>query len=208
MAKTLYTQIKSTIGQNTLFNLTMAAKANRSMTPGAVKEEMSRLVKKGQVKRLGYGVYIIDSGKLDKEELESKFIAFRYLGEGKNVCGFLYGENFVRALKGFPLAKTGLEIVTNKVTSGKKTIFQFGQRITLRKPYVKVNSDNASLLAFLTYIGYADDEEIKRNFSVLANYVREEHLSAPEAIELLSSFPGRTAKALLGSGLYKLMWKH
>lgn len=208
MAKTFYSQLKAGIGVDTLFDLSMASRINKSMTPDAVKEEMSRLSKKGQVKRLGYGVYIIDTGKMNEETLENKFISFRYIGSGKNVCGFYYGDNFVRNLKGAALTKTGLEIVTNKATSGKKSIYQFGRRLVLRKPYAKITQQNVSLLSFLTYISYASEEELKRNYSVLANYVREEHLSAPEAIELLTYFPGKTAKALLGSGFYKLMWKH
>ncbi|GEM_PF-1199191 len=208
MNKSFYSQLKENIGIDTLFNLTMANRVVRSLTPDALKEEMSRLAKKEKVKRLGYGVYVIDSGKLSEEELKNKSIVFRYIGSSHDTIGFYYGDNFVREIKGLPLLETGLEIVTNKATSGKKAVFQFGRRIILRKPYVKVNASNVQLVSFLTYLGYASEEELKRNNVILANYVRENRLSAVEAINILSNFPSKTAKKLLSSGFYKLMWKH
>lgn len=207
MAKTLYSSIKQTIGADTLFTLDDVSKL-KDTTDNAIKEEMSRLAKVGQVKRLGYGVYIIPTGKLTDDILESKFIAFRYLGSGKNVIGFLYGKCYIGGLLNETLPKTGLEIVTNKATSGKKAIFQFGQRIVLRKPFVAVNSSNVTLLAFLTYVSQASKEDIKHYYPVLANLVREEHLSAIETSSLLPFFPAKTAKILLAEGFYKLMWRH
>ena len=208
LLKSFYSQLKENIGVDTLFNLAMVNRVFRSLTPGAIKEEMSRLAKKEKVKRLGYGVYVIDSGKLSEEELQKKSIVFRYIGSSQDVIGFYYGENFVREVKGTSLLETGLEIVTNKATSGKKAIFQFGRRIILRKPYVKVTTSNVRLVSFLTYIGYASEDELKRNNAILANYVREYRLSAIEAVAVLPNFPSKTAKRLLSSGFYKLMWKH
>jgi len=207
MAKTLYSSIKSTIGSDTLFTLDDVSKL-KDTTPEAIKEEMSRLSKIGQVKRLGYGVYVIPTGKLTEDILESKFIAFRYIGSGKNINGFLYGKCYVGGLLNETLPKTGLEIVTNKATSGKKSIFQFGQRIVLRKPFVKVDSSNVTLVSFLTYVSQASKEDIKHYYPILANLVREEHLSAIETSAILPSFPSKTAKVLLAEGFYKLMWRH
>lgn len=207
MAKTLYSSIKSTIGSDTLFTLDDVSKL-KDTTPEAIKEEMSRLSKIGQVKRLGYGVYVIPTGKLTEDILESKFIAFRYIGSGKNINGFLYGKCYVGGLLNETLPKTGLEIVTNKATSGKKSIFQFGQRIVLRKPFVKVDSSNVNLVSFLTYVSQASKEDIKHYYPILANLVREEHLSAIETSTILPSFPSKTAKVLLAEGFYKLMWRH
>lgn len=177
------------------------------MSMDAIKEEMSRLSKKGKVTRLEQGIYLIDSGRIDRDVLEMKSIFFRYIESGKNVYGFFYGENFIRYLKGLPLLKK-IEIVTNKVTSGKKESFQFGRRVVLRKPYVKITKRNVTLLSFLTYISFASEEKIKEDYSILANYVRVNRLSAPEAVDLLTKLPGKTSKKLLSSGFYKLMWKH
>lgn len=207
MAKTLYLSIKKTIGIDRIFS-TADVDDLKEMTSGALKEELSRLSKKGQIQRVAYGLYIIPSGKLSEDELNDMFIRYRYLGYGKRVSGFFYGEGYIGSLLNRPTPSSGLEIVSNKVTSGKKIIYQYGRKIVLRRPYVRVTASNVQLVSFLTYLSQVSPADLKKNYTLLANHVRENHLSAPEATELLSSFPGKTARTLLSSGLYKLMWKH
>lgn len=206
MQKTFYAAIKLAIGVDKLFCLSDISLL-RTMTPDALKEEMSRLSKKKQVSRVAHGIYMIPSGKMSQENLMHEFIRFRYLGHGDEVFGFFGGDCFPRSLLGL-WPENGLIIYSNKITSGKKSVYEFSQRITLHKPYVKVNKNNIKLISFLTYLTNASEDSLSRYGSVLANYVREEHLNAIEASAILVKFPGKTSQRLLSSGFYKLMWRH
>lgn len=207
MAKTFLEKLKNGIGTNNIFSLADAAPYFVG-NDDALKEAMHRASKTGAITRLGYGVYIFKEGKLSDEELNLKSIEFRYLGSGKNIIGFLYGPHYVDSLLKRPFPKKDIDIVSNKVTSGKKSVYQFGQRIVLRKPYVPVTKDNVDLVAFLTYISYASKEELKKNEAVVANFVRTAHLSAIEASMILDRFPAKTSLTLLNGGFYKIMWRH
>ena len=207
MAKTLYLSIKKSIGVDHIFSIPDIDDLI-PITPGALKEELSRLAKKGQIQRVAYGLYIIPSGLLTEDDLNDQFIRYRYLKHGKSSIGFFCGEGYIGSLLNSPTPKKDLEIASNKVTSGKKAIYQYGRKITLRKPYVRVTNSNVELVAFLTYLSHASPADLKKNYTLLANHVRESHLAAPDAVDLLPNFPGKTSRILLSSGLYKLMWKH
>ena len=207
MAKSLYMHIKQTLGTDIVFSLS-DVREFRDESDDTLKEALSRLAKKGQIERVAYGIYVINSGHLTEDDLNEQFLRYRYLGLGKRINGFVSGQGYIDSLlhKGFP--KEGLEIASNKVTSGKKSIYQYGRRIILRKPYVRVTANNVEMVSFLTYLTQASAADLKKNQTLLANHVRERHLSAPDAIAILPNFPGKTSRILLSSGLYKLMWKH
>lgn len=207
MAKSLYMQIKQTLGTDVVFSLE-DVRQFREESPDALKEALSRLAKKGQIERVAYGIYLINSGHLSEDDLNEQFLRYRYLGWGKKINGFIAGQGYIDGLlhKDFP--KENLEIVSNKITSGKKSVYQYGRRVILRKPYVKVTTGNVEMVSFLTYLTQASPADLKKNHTLLANHVRERHLSAPDAISVLPNFPGKTSRILLSSGLYKLMWKH
>jgi hypothetical protein len=207
MNKPLTYIIKAKVEVGTLFSLGDIL-PYYDKSEDALKEEMSRLAKKGFVKRIGYGIYLLPKGKENEEDLKHAMFTFRYIKNSKEVYGFFYGQCFTMGLLNRPFDPDHLEIVSNKVTSGKKTIYQLGQRLTLRRPYVKVNKDNVAIVGLLTYLAYASKEDLNVNYSLLANYVREEHISAIEVSDMLPAFPAKSARTLLSSGLYKIMWHH
>lgn len=205
--KPLIAIIKTKIGPGKAFSLQDIA-PYAEMTPGALKEAAHRLAKAHEIVRLGYGVYMLSPNKLTEKEKRDAFLTYRYLGSDKNPIGFFYGECYILQILHQPFPEDSLDIVSNKVTSGKKITYKWGQTIVLRKPFVKVTYDNIAMVAFLTYLSQATESDLKRNYAVLANYVRETHLAAPDATDLLPYFPSKTAVTLLSNGLYKLMWKH
>ena len=98
--------------------------------------------------------------------------------------------------------------MTNRATSGKKNVYMFEKRFTLRKPYYKIDRYNMTTNAFLSYIAMTPLSEIKKNYSILANYARREHLSANDVMDMAEHFPAKTASKLLSSDLYRSLWKH
>jgi hypothetical protein len=179
---------------------------DKSMTDAAVKEELLRLTKSGDLERYSYGVYYLPG---DEEPSALKAIELRYIAKGNEIYGFYTGQNFLDGLKGKkPSLDDKIEIMTNRATSGKKNVYMFEKRFVLRKPYYPIDKYNQTTNAFLSYITMAPLSEIKRNYSLLANYARKEHLSANDVMEVSHFFPAKTASKLLSSDLYRSLWKH
>lgn len=207
MPKTLLQTIKDDFEPKTLFLLSdIRAKG---FTPAAEKEELLRLTKKGSVKRFGYGIYYLPdpSDKTPPSILEA--IEIRYFKNEEQVIGFYTGHNFLELLRGQKLTiDEPLEIMTNKATSGKKTIFVFGKRLTIRKPYFTIDKKNQYLNSFLSYVSLAPLDEIRVNYSLLANFVRANQLNADDVMKMASQFPAKTSSKLLATNLYRSLWKH
>jgi hypothetical protein len=173
-----------------------------------LKVGLSRLVKERRLQRLSYSVYYLPSPNANPLALSQEAIAKRYLGTEKNPIGFYCLEAFMDSVLGDPLPTTRIDIMSNKITSGKKVVFQNGRRVTLRKPYLKIDPSNLSFNSLLAYLTMANTKDLERNLPALANYVRKEHLSAIDALVYLPSFPAKTSKRLLSTGLYKILWHH
>ena len=204
MQSKLLTNIQKKFEPSELFFL--ADIHDKNMTDAAVKEELLRLTKSKDLNRYSYGVYYLP-GKEEPSAL--KAIELRYISKGGEVYGFYTGDNFINALKGIKVTLDDhIEIMTNRATSGKKNVYMFEKRFTLRKPYYKIDKYNMTTNAFLSYIAMTPLAEIKKNYSILANYCRKEHLSANDVMEMAQYFPTKTASKLLSSDLYRSLWKH
>lgn len=204
MRDTLLDKIKINFKANELFS--SADINDKNMTEAAKKEELVRLVKSGDLKRYSYGFYYIPGhGEPDV----SAAIELRYISHGKEVYGFYTGECFLLAINGRKISvNEKVEIMTNKATSGKKNVYMFGKRFTLRKPYYPVDKNNVTLNAFLSYIAMTPLSRLKENYSVLADYIKKAHLGANDVMQMASYYPAKTASKLLASDLYRSLWKH
>ena len=204
MRDILLSSIKNRIGIGELF---LADDIHdKSMTDAAIKTELVRLVKAGILNRYSYGVYFLP-GNIEPDA--SSAIELRYISRGDQVFGFYTGDGFITSLNGIkPSLDNKIEIMTNRATSGKKTVYMFSKRFTLRKPYYPVDQKNVTLNAFLSYISMTSLHRIKENYSILANYVKRTHLGADDVMEMASHFPTKTASKLLASDLYRSLWKH
>jgi len=177
------------------------------MSDAAIKQEVIRLTKNKELIRYAYGIYYLPSNTLQPTFLDA--IKIRFLERKDKVYGFYTGENFLTTIKGLiPSEANEIEIMTNHATSGKKRVYMFGHYFTIRAPYVLIDKYNASLNSFLSYISMASLRRIKENYSLLANYIRKEHLSALDVMEMATKFPSKTASKLLASDLYRSLWKH
>jgi hypothetical protein len=181
----------------------------KGLTEAALKEELFRLSKQGEIKRYGYGIYYLPDPKQETPPSALEAISLRYLTDGKEVYGFYTGSDFLGNLMGRRVSlQEHLEIMTNKATSGKKTIYVFSKRITLRKPYFTINKNNISINSFLSYLSFAPLDEVKQNYSLLANYIRSNQLSANDVMKMATLFPAKTSTKLLATDLYRSLWKH
>jgi hypothetical protein len=204
MKSRLLTSIQNKFQLSELF--LMSDLHDKTMTDGAVKEELLRLTKAGQIKRFSYGVYFLPG---NWEPSAIKAIELRYIHNGDDVFGFYTGPSFISYVLGSaPSLDSKIEIMTNRATSGKKSVYMFSKRFILRKPYFEITKENESLNAFLSYISMTSLNEIKANYSILANYIRKEHLSANDVMVATDSFPSKTASKLLATDLYRSLWKH
>ena len=207
MPMQLIDKLRKQFEPNTLFLFSEIRE--KSLTEAALKEELLRLTKNGLIKRYGYGIYYLPDPKLDKAPDALEAIRLRYLSDGKDIYGFYTGDDFLGGIMGRPVSlQDHLDIMTNKATSGKKTIFVFSKRITLRKPYFTINKNNISINSFLSYLSFAPLEEVKQNYPLLANYIRANQLSANDVMKMATAFPSKTSTKLLASDLYRSLWKH
>lgn len=176
------------------------------MSEPAAKSELLKLTKAGSVLRYSYGIYYLPGGP---EPTVSDAIDLRYIKRNGKVYGFYTGDNFLASINGVsPNLDDKIEIMSNKATSGKKSVYTFSKRFVIRKPYVEIDKYNAPLVAFLSFIAMSPLSKIKQNYSILANYARKEHLSAHDVMDMAVSFPNKTASKLLSSDLYRSLWKH
>lgn len=204
MKSDLLSQIKFKHKPSELF--LMNELIDKESDEASIREELLRLTKDGSLKRFSYGIYYIP-GKTEPNAMEA--IELRYIGNDKNIYGFYTGNNYIAWILGRKISVNDkIEIMTNRATSGKKTIYMFSKRFTLRKPYIEITKANDKFNAFLSYISMTPLAEIKRNSSILATYIRKEHFSADDFMEMAQKFPGKTASKLIASDLYRSLWKH
>ncbi len=204
MKSDILSQIKANFAPGELFMMSDVVPGY--MSDANAKKELLKLTRNKSVERFAYGIYYLPNGE---EPSLSKAIELRYLKRGDKVYGFYTGDNFLMAINDVePTLNDQIEIMSNRATSGKKTVYMFGKRFTIRKPYVEINKYNASLIAFLSYISMSPISKIKEQYSILANYVRREHLGAIDVMEMAEKFPNKVASKLLTSDLYRSFWKH
>ncbi len=177
------------------------------MVDPTLKKEVLSWIHEGKIERYSYGIYFFKGAK-SPTALDA--IRLRYIERNGKVYGFFSGKAFLNILKGKAISPKDnkLEIVSNLATSGRKSVSMFNENFILRKPYVKIDKYNVSLVSFLTYISSAPTSEIEENLSTLSNYVRQEHLSATNLSSLISRFPAKTFSKLLKTDLYRSFWKH
>lgn len=204
MKSSVLAKIKTKRQPGVLFE--MASIFPAYMSDPMLKKEVLRLCKAKELMRFCYGLYYLPG---DGEPALIDAIKLRYLSNGNEVYGVYSGQSFLRDLKGFSIDENQtIEISTNKETSGKKNMAFGNVQLILKKPYIKIDKYNAAMVALFSYLAYASLKDIDENSSLLSSYVRNNHLSAIEAAKVMDKFPGKVAKKLLKTDLYRSFWKH
>lgn len=207
MPKNLIDFIRTHFEQNELFQLEDVTFKDKTLD--AIKMDLTRFVKDGEIKRLSYGLYYVPSPTGNNAPGIAEGLDILYLHKGNSYYGYYTGNQYVNYMLHNPMSPNEpIEIMTNKATSGKKVIHYLGHTVTLRKPYFTIKRENVEMGGFLTYLAMSTPSEIKTNTSVLANFIRTNHLSADDVMSLAPYLPAKTMTRLLASDLYRSLWKH
>ncbi len=173
----------------------------------SVRQQLKKLSEEGKIKRFDTGVYFLPrksifafgSGISVESVLKKK-----YLEESGNRCGYIGGLNFANQLGITTQVPMVYEVYTNKATSEYRETSLANLRIILRKPYVKVDEGNASILQFLDLLkDITDISELEKEdlTEKLLGYMRTKQLAFESFKSFLSYYPERIYKNMYEVGL-------
>ena len=177
------------------------------VSSAALRQQLKKLTTDGKVKRFDTGIYylpeksIFRSGStLSVDEVINK----KYLMEGTEQCGYMSGIMFANLL-GLTTQMPGMyEIYTNKATTDYRETKLVNIRVIIKRPYVKVNKDNATVLQFLDLlkevvdISEVEGEELKYR---LLEYMKKKEIKFDDMKPYLSYYPERIFKNMYEVGL-------
>ena len=125
------------------------------MKAGSVRQQLTKLVEAEKIKRFDTGIYFMPRKSMFKSGSMISIddvIRRKYLMNGSDRFGYVSGMLFANQLGLTTQVATVYEIYTNKATKDYRETKIANFRVILRKPYVKINSENASVLQFLDLI--------------------------------------------------------
>lgn len=172
-----------------------------------VRQQMKKLTESGALNRFDTGIYYIP--KKSKFACGStlsidEVIRRKYLLDGNECCGYIGGIYFANRI-GLTTQTSGVyEIYTNKATTDYRETKIANFRIILRKPYCKINDDNALVLQFLDLLKEVFDiaevsrEELK---NLLLRYMKKKNINIETMRPYLQYYPDRIYKNMFETGL-------
>ncbi len=173
----------------------------------SVRQQLKKLSEEGKIKRFDTGIYFLPRKSIftfgSSISVES-VLKKKYLEESGTRCGYIGGLNFANQLGVTTQVPMVYEIYTNKATSEYRETSLANLRIILRKPYVKVDDQNASILQFLdllkdiTDISELENEDLT---AILLEYMRTKQLMFESFKSFLSYYPERIFKNMYEVGL-------
>ena len=174
--------LKKTYGYDTPIFLKDIRIGRKSKT--AIKQDLYRAAKNGQIKRETNGVYYFpnpdsyfpDNGLGFEEIVEKKYIRDDcglpgY--EDTNTYGYITGLNFLNSFGLSQQVPMTIEITTNN-TSCKKGVYRMnGFEAIIRKPKTKITSSNWRTLQFLDMFRLLSLDEVLVNKKKLNDYAKK-----------------------------------
>ncbi len=173
------------------------------LSENAVRQAVKRLVSSGFLVRFDTGIYYIPrtDGILGKSYLDpAVVISRRYIAGGGNTYGYLTGLSFAVELGLTTQMSAVTEIVSNYESSNGRMITIGNQRIRIRKPAVRVSSDNVSLLQFLDAVGQAEkytELTLCETMEILSSYIRKCGFTRQQLSAVSSVLTEAVAKKLI-----------
>ena len=118
----------------------------------SIRQQIKKLTEDGRLKRFDTGIYYLPQKSLFRSGSTlsvDDVIRRKYLMDGTSRCGYLGGILFANQL-GLTTQVPGVyEVYSNKATTDYRETQLASLRIILRKPYVKVDDENAAVLQLL-----------------------------------------------------------
>lgn len=147
----------------------------------AIKQDIYRGIKSGQLNREGQGVYSLldkenecDNLVLFEEIIENKFIKPDFKKNPFNdlfIYGYYSGLTFLNMMHLSQQVPAIREITTNR-TSSKKRYYKIGNRVAIiRKGRTEITFQNWKILQFLDMFYWLTMDDIKENKELLMTYI-------------------------------------
>ena len=170
--------------------------------PQQISRDLRKLCQDGKVVKFDSGIYYIPKTTQfgvahfnPKKVIDKKFIK-----DGENVFGYYSGGYLQYELGISKLKPAVIEIYTNKECQDLHKVKLGSYQISLRKPRMKIDKFNASVLCFLELMNGIDVEtldEYKRK--LITDYIAENRITQRQITKYIPYFPDKTCRNLIES---------
>lgn len=200
--------LKEAYGYNSPIILRRVRIGGKSKT--AIRQDLSRAYKKGEINKITNGVYYFGSGaslaneKYYLDMIEEKYIRndYGYSYIDIDIYGYYTGDKFLEQIGIKKIPKNSvIEIITNN-TSSKRTLKFDDLVVIIRKSKVGVNKNNHKILQFLDMFYSMNNDEILSNKDIILSYF-EKNLKIDDFNQFLSLYPKKIKKTLVLLGIIK-----
>ncbi len=173
----------------------------------AIRKELSRAVKSGEIKRKDNGIYFFTdeehaSSILFESVIEQKFVrdATNVPGLYVDIYGYYSGQTFLNQIGISQQVPATIEITTNNTSC--KRIYQIGpRRALLRKGRIEITSRNYKALQFFDMLSMSlSAQEIEENKPLIMDYIRK-NLTRNDYATYIKHYPNRVNKIIIEKGL-------
>ncbi len=177
------------------------------MEAAVIRQQIKKLTADGRLKRFDTGIYFIPRKSIFRSGSMlsvDEVIRRKYLMNGADRCGYMSGMRFANQLGLTTQVASVYEIYTNKATRDYRETRMANLKVILRKPYVKVDDQNASILQFLDLLKeVVDISEIEGDelTSALVGYMRKKGIGFEAMSRFLPYYPERIYKNMYEVGL-------
>ena len=179
----------------------------KDMKPAMLRQAMSRLVERGQLRRFAKGIYYIpDTSIFPTGALLSsdKVIESRYLSDKGQRCGYISGPNFANQFGLTTQVPMSCTIVSNKATTKERRIRLGQQEIILRQPRCTITKQNFLVLQILDLLAdvdrYSEIEQVEAR-QRFKDYLGRAEMSFSSMEQYLGYYPVKIFKNMYEMGL-------
>ena len=181
------------------------------MSKNAIKMQIFRACKDGDISRDGSGVYSIISknnelGPVSTFEkiVENKFLYRNNVYPGFEqlfVEGYYSGQTFLNMIGITNQVPAILEITTNKTSAKKRYYAALGRVAIIRKARTKITYQNYRMLQLLDMFYFLTLDEVKGNKEIIRNYIKRQQLQKCTFYEYIKFYNDKTLKKLVEGGI-------
>lgn len=179
-----------------------------SMKPNTLRQSLKRMVDSGKMCRYENGIYFIPnpSSILKSRTISvNKIINKKYLYKNGSRIGYTTGLSFANRLRLTTQNPSVVEIVTLAERAIVRSVNLNKRKIKLRRPRVEINDKNYKLLQVLDLLTNYDKlstEPISKASEIIIEYLSDVEVTKDTLNKYLVSYPGKTSKNMIESGLY------
>lgn len=162
------------------------------MTNEAIRKQLKELEKIGLISKKARGVYYIP--KKNEYNLPSNITIEsvyekKYIFDDTGIFGYYSGLWIENKLGITTQVPNVITIYTNKETNIKRETYIDGWKIILRRPYVKVKTNNVVILQFLEILRAISETDFNDNIDILKKYMEINNILDKDVNKYVDEFP-------------------